>query len=642
MKNPTITSITAVFVITTMLAGCATPNGAGSMAQGDPCQPTTGQSFFSPETTSFFQQAILSPLANIGGTLLATAAQNYSAKYTGKLNKLLTKLVTPKKKKKKSNQQIDPNTGFPIQDQSGFPGQIDPNTGFPIQDPSGFPGQIDPNTGLPIQDSSQFPGQIDPNTGFPIQDQPEFPGQDGFDQDQVSIDPNTGFPIQDPSSFPDQQGVDQIDPNTGFPVEPGFEFVDQGQEQEGFPQNDGGGFEDSGQFQPAVIDGDGFNPNIQSRGVPGQQPHATFPSQPCHPQQQVQGYPPANQPYGHDPAYQSGGYDPYQQGQDPYGQSAPYAQGGYPQDPYGQQPSQQDPYAQGGYPQDPYGQQPSQQDPYAQGGYPQDSYGQQPSQQDPYAQGGYPQDPYGQQPSQQDPYAQGGYPQDPYGQQPSQQDPYAQPDYSQDPNAANGYTEEGGVVGSPIGLDVVMLQKTIRNGATVMLPIKDGDALKDGRGNANAGDKFRIMFRPHTDGYVYVVAIDGSGWAQGIFPPPTSPLANPVKAGEEYVLPEGNNWFSLDQFKGIETIFFVASQEKRQDLEEVLQSITGRERPATATPHQVTKIAMVPYGVGGARPSAQGFNLATGSGQDQTIMPTSYFSKTAGEDLRLTRWFRHE
>jgi hypothetical protein len=187
-----------------------------------------------------------------------------------------------------------------------------------------------------------------------------------------------------------------------------------------------------------------------------------------------------------------------------------------------------------------------------------------------------------------------------------------------------------------------MLKKTIRNGATVMLPVQDGDVLKDGRGNVKAGDKFRIMFRPHTDGFVYVVAIDGSGWAQGIFPPPTSPLANPVKAGQEYTLPEGNNWFSLDQYKGIETIFFVASQEKRADLEEILQSITGRERPATENPQQVTKVAMVPYGVGGARPSAKPFSLSGGSGQDQTIMPTSYFSKTAGEDLRLTRWFRHE
>ncbi len=453
------------------------------------------------------------------------------------------------------------------------------NQGFPTDIQGGQPG---------------FESPIDPNTGLPIQDSNSFPGQDDFGQPQGQIDPNTGLPIQGPNGFPGQedfgQPQGQIDPNTGFPVEPDFGFVDEEQAQEEFPQEELPIFEDQGRFQPAVVENIGeFESNIQgdvqTRAVPGNVPQFRVPSNPCDQQQQVQDNPPAeqqNQPYGNDPAYQAEGYDPYgqQQGGDPYGQTDPYAQQGYPQDPYGQQQTQQDPYAQQGYPEDPYGQQPPSQEPYAQQGYP------------------------------------------------------------QDPDTPTGYSGEEGSVGKPIGLDVVMLKKTIRNGAAVMLPINDGDILKDGRGNVKAGDKFRVMFRPHTDGYVYVVAIDGSGWAQGIFPPPTSPLANPVKAGQEYTLPEGNNWFSLDQFKGIETIFFVASQEKRQDLEEVLQSITGQERLATATPQRVTKVAMVPYGVGGARPSAQGFNLSSGSGQ--TIIPTSYFSKTAGEDLRLTRWFRHE
>jgi hypothetical protein len=521
MKNTKITSITAMLVIVTMVTACATPNGFGSPSPEDPCQPGGDQASFSPQS-SFIQQAILNPLAKIGGTLLATAAQNYSEKYTGKLNKLLTKLVTPKKKrkKKKSNQEsADP--GFQQ-------GQPDFN--------SGFPQPVDPNTGLPIP--------TDPSDPYTQQGYP----QDPYDQ---------------------QQGQDPY--GQAYPSDP---------YQQGYPDE------------------------VQPRGVPGQFPHATFPSEPCNPQQQVQGYPPANQPYGYDPAYQTGGYDPYaqQQGRNPYGQTDPYVQQGYPQDPYGQQPPQQDPYTQQDYPSDPYAQQ------------------------------GYPQDPYGQQPTQQDPYPQQGYP----------NDPYAQQGYPQDPSAQTGYPGEEGAIGTPVGLDVVMMKKTIRNGATVMLPINDGDVLKDGRGNAKAGDKFRIMFRPHTNGYVYVVAIDGSGWAQGIFPPPTSPLANPVKAGQEYTLPEGNNWFSLDQYKGIETIFFVASQEKRADLEEILQSITGRERLATENPQQVTKVAMVPYGVGGARQSAKPFSLSGRSGQDQTIMPTSYFAKAAGEDLRLTRWFRHE
>ena len=492
MKNTRIKLITAICVMAMMVTGCATPNGSTPLFQGDPCQPGGTQSAFSPQS-SFIQQAILSPLANIGGTLLATAAHNYSGKYTGKLNKLLTKLVTPKKKKKKKSNQQAFDQNYQFNDQGGQP-------------EFGMENQVDPYTGLPADSDFEDEGQF-------------------------------------PQEFPQE----------GELGEPGFEDQEQFQTfEEGVPQED---------FDP------NFPDDIQSRGVPGQGPHAIFPSNPCPHQQTAQQYPSDGQPtppYGYDPTNPSQGYDPYsqQQGQDPYGQNDPYAQQGYPQDPYGEQ----------------------------------------------------------------------GYP----------NDPYAQQGYPQDPNAQPAYASLGGAAEAPIGLDVVMLKKTIRNGAPVMLPIQDGDVLKDGRGNPKAGDKFRIMFRPHTDGYIYVVAIDGSGWAQGIFPPPTSPLANPVKAGKEYTLPEGNNWFSLDQFKGIETIFFVASQEKRQDLEEILQSSTGRERPATETPQQVTKVAMVPYGVGGAHPSAQGFSLSTGSGPDQTIIPTSYFSKTAGQDLRLTRWFRHE
>jgi len=311
MKNTKTTSITAVFVIATMVVACATPNGSGSLSQGDPCQPGGPQTSFNPQN-SFVQQVILNPLAKIGGTLLATAATNYSGHYTGKLNKLLTKLVTPKKKKKKKSKQQTVNQDNQFDNQGGQPGfgfqnQVDPDTDFPIQDPSGFPSQND------------------------------------FEQTQ-----------------------EQIDPNTGFPIDPGF--GEEGQFQSGLPQEGASiepGFEDQGEFNQD------FQGNVQSRGV-RQRPQISFPSNdPCEQQQTAQQYPPAgqqNQPYGNEPNDQYQGDDPYsqQQGypQDPYGQQPsqqdPYAQQEYPQDPYGQQPPQQDPYAQQGYPQDPYGQQPPQ------------------------------------------------------------------------------------------------------------------------------------------------------------------------------------------------------------------------------------------------------------------------------------------
>ena len=193
-----------------------------------------------------------------------------------------------------------------------------------------------------------------------------------------------------------------------------------------------------------------------------------------------------------------------------------------------------------------------------------------------------------------------------------------------------------------ISLDVLLVKKTIRNGAVTLMPIRDGDVLRDGRGNAQAGDKFRIMFRANTNCYVYVISIDGSAWAQGVFPPPGNPFANPVIAGKQYVIPENDNWFSLDQFKGIETIFFVASGEKRDDIETIMTRIAGHERKPSDTPQQVTEAPIIPQGFAGARRSQSPFAIQTGLQQGQQLLPTTFFAKTAGEALRVTRWFRHQ
>ncbi len=218
--------------------------------------------------------------------------------------------------------------------------------------------------------------------------------------------------------------------------------------------------------------------------------------------------------------------------------------------------------------------------------------------------------------------------------------PYPTEPFSQQPNDPNTALEQG------IQLDVAIVKRAEINGTETLLPINDGDVLKDGRGNAQAGEKFRIMFRANSHCYVYVIAIDGSAWAQGIFPSLTTPFANPVKPGQQYIIPENNNWLSLDQFKGIETLFFVASPDKRQDIEDLLASIAGKERHPKATPQQVTEAPIIPAGYHRSQPSSTPFIIgqkaSSPQGQDQGLIPTTYFTQKAGEALRITRWFRHE
>jgi hypothetical protein len=59
------------------------------------------------------------------------------------------------------------------------------------------------------------------------------------------------------------------------------------------------------------------------------------------------------------------------------------------------------------------------------------------------------------------------------------------------------------------------------------------------------------------------------------------------------------NVFSLDQFKGIETIFVVASHARRPDIEQILTTITGRERNPAEKPQAVSEPAIIPNGYSG-------------------------------------------
>jgi len=194
---------------------------------------------------------------------------------------------------------------------------------------------------------------------------------------------------------------------------------------------------------------------------------------------------------------------------------------------------------------------------------------------------------------------------------------------------------------APIGLEVALLRQEIKDGQKVPAIMEDGAVLKDGRGDPQAGDKFKVVFRPDADGYVYVISIDGSGWAQGLFPSPNSSAGNPVSKDQIYVLPEGNNWYSLDQYRGIETIYLVASFQRRPDIEESVKTIAGRERPASAVPQQVTEPAVIPQGFGASAPG-KATTIKSDSGQGSQVKLTAFYSRQPNEDLRLTRWFKHE
>jgi len=375
---------------------------------------------------------------------------------------------------------------------------------------------------------------------------------------------------------------------------------------------------------PMMPQGIVANPYGQSGGVQ----QTGYPNQNY---QTAQGYPPS-QGYPSSPDYSQPTYDPYQNQQPQYAGNAPYPNNQYPNSGQPGMPASNNPVypnqqaSAPGYSSPPQNQYP--QSGQQANAYP-DNQNVYPNQQNPYPN----QMPY---PDQGQPYP------TPYGHTTTPSAPAypGQPAGIPDYQTAQSATPQP--IALPISLDVLLVKKHLVNGVQSYLPIKDGDILLDGRGNPQAGDKFRVMFRANTDCYVYVIAVDGSAWAQGLFPSASTPFANPVKAGQQHVLPEGTNWFSLDQFKGIETIFVVASRAPRQDIEQVLTTITGRERSPLEKPQAVSEPAIIPNGYAGARPGSSPFAFQTSQNQQQELLPTTYFVKTAGEDLRITRWFRHQ
>lgn len=194
---------------------------------------------------------------------------------------------------------------------------------------------------------------------------------------------------------------------------------------------------------------------------------------------------------------------------------------------------------------------------------------------------------------------------------------------------------------TPISLDVAILKEQVEGGQSMAVPIPNGATLTDGRGDPNAGDNLKISFEADQECHVYILAIDGTGWAQPIFPLPGQET-NPVEAHRQYVIPGGNEWWYLDQYRGIETFYFMASHAERPDLVERFRELAGRARPALpGDAVQVAEAAVVERGIGGKRTGKAQVVNASAGGQ-MPFNPTSFLMEKGATDLVVTRWFRHQ
>ncbi len=201
----------------------------------------------------------------------------------------------------------------------------------------------------------------------------------------------------------------------------------------------------------------------------------------------------------------------------------------------------------------------------------------------------------------------------------------------------------------PLELEVAVLKEEVKDGRPIPVPVADGEVLYDRFGSHGQGDNLKIQFRTNAECYVYIIGIDGTGWAQPIFPSEYAGYTNPVKPNTMYTFPEGSTWIPLDSYRGVEHLYFLASRTPRPDLERALVEIAAHVRPedGARAPEERPLLAKVE----GSAPIARGFDKArpssftdvqSSNGQDHTVPAQAFFASKGEGDVLVTRWFRHE
>lgn len=101
------------------------------------------------------------------------------------------------------------------------------------------------------------------------------------------------------------------------------------------------------------------------------------------------------------------------------------------------------------------------------------------------------------------------------------------------------------------------------------------DPIKFSQGSLlKTGDQFKISFMTDSDAFVYVINFDGSGKSQIIFPHPEAGATNFVKGGQTYEIPSSPaSWYYLDEVKGHETLYVIASPFKIPNLDALVSDL---------------------------------------------------------------------
>ena len=196
---------------------------------------------------------------------------------------------------------------------------------------------------------------------------------------------------------------------------------------------------------------------------------------------------------------------------------------------------------------------------------------------------------------------------------------------------------------SGLELELRVLRTVSIDGRVVPVALEDGDVLRDGIGRREHGDDLKIEFRASEPLHLYLVWVDSTGWAEPLFPfGAAGSFENPITPAQTYTLPPDDEWWYLDEARGVENLIVVASREPVQELGDFLAKQVARDpKPAEAQLTHLSRPSPLQRGLAGTRPG-RAHLVRTPDGNASEVLATRFLGEPNAERLVLTRWFRHE
>jgi hypothetical protein len=205
---------------------------------------------------------------------------------------------------------------------------------------------------------------------------------------------------------------------------------------------------------------------------------------------------------------------------------------------------------------------------------------------------------------------------------------------------------------NPLGLEVALLRDDTPftrgilggNSRLQLADLEANPVLRDGVGREESGDRLRVSFTPTQDCWVYVIEVDATGYVQPVFPNPyVSAETNPVAAGTTVLIPDGNEAFELDGYRGEEHFFFLASRSPRHDLERQLKLLQQREvRPEPQSTTTVQSPIVASRGIqGGSSRARRRETVATQDGAKAEVSVEQWLGEVGADEIVVSLPFQH-